>query len=156
MAQVNISQASRLAGKSRTTIHRKLKNGELSINNGLIDSSDLLRVFGTLVTSDGTVPPSVQRVTDEQITVQHSVQLEVLQAKFEALQRELSLKDEIIEEKDKRLALLEHKPNMSENLPPNSPPDTGSVYSENTDKDFKRERKKEGRLIKLGRFLFDE
>lgn len=48
MAQVNISQAAKLVGKSRTTIHRKINKGELSISNGLIDTSELIRVFGEL------------------------------------------------------------------------------------------------------------
>ena len=79
----------------------------------------------------------------------------MLQARFDALERELALKDEIIEEKDKRLALLEHKP-MTSKKPLDESAYTSSKPSDNSEKDFKRERKKEGRLVKLGRFLFDE
>ena len=51
MALVSISEASRLTKKSRTTVHRYISNGKLSIRtdeNGIkkIDTSELLRVFG--------------------------------------------------------------------------------------------------------------
>lgn len=53
MALLNISAAARATGKDRTTIHRKLKSGELSATVGpdgskLIDTSELERVFGAL------------------------------------------------------------------------------------------------------------
>jgi predicted DNA-binding transcriptional regulator AlpA len=34
MARVSISEAARLTGKSRTTLHRLIKTGELSTCNG--------------------------------------------------------------------------------------------------------------------------
>ena len=51
MARVSISEAARLTGKSRTTLHRLIKTGELSTCSGernvkTIDTSELLRVFG--------------------------------------------------------------------------------------------------------------
>lgn len=51
MALVSISEASRLTKKSRTTVHRYISNGKLSIctdENGIkkVDTSELLRVFG--------------------------------------------------------------------------------------------------------------
>lgn len=51
MALVSISEASRLTNKSRTTVHRYISKGKLSIctdENGVkkIDTSELLRVFG--------------------------------------------------------------------------------------------------------------
>lgn len=51
MALVSISEASRLTKKSRTTVHRYISSGKLSIctdKNGIkkIDTSELLRVFG--------------------------------------------------------------------------------------------------------------
>ncbi|WP_407224987.1 helix-turn-helix domain-containing protein [Enterobacter kobei] len=50
MALVSISEASRLTNKSRTTVHRYISKGKLSIctdENGVkkIDTSELLRVF---------------------------------------------------------------------------------------------------------------
>ena len=53
MAKVSISEAARLAGKSRTTLHRLIKTGELSTcagvrNSKMIDISELIRVFGDI------------------------------------------------------------------------------------------------------------
>ena len=57
MPKVNISQAAKMTGKTRTTIYKKIKRGELSAElgidgNRLIDTAELLRVFGDLVTPD--------------------------------------------------------------------------------------------------------
>ncbi|WP_241365366.1 DNA-binding protein [Klebsiella pneumoniae] len=51
MARVSISEAARLKGKSRTTLHRLLKAGDLSTCSGernakMVDTSELLRVLG--------------------------------------------------------------------------------------------------------------
>jgi len=135
MALVNISQAARMAGKSRMTVHRRIKNGELSIQNGLIDTSELLRVFGELVTHDKNVPKIKPDTASNT-----KVQFEVLQAKFEGLAKESALKDAIIESLREQVRLLEHKPASNESKP---------VEMDAT-------RKKEGRLIKFGRFLFDD
>lgn len=53
MAKVSISEAARLARKSRTTLHRLIKTGELSVSTGdrnakMIDISELSRVFPDL------------------------------------------------------------------------------------------------------------
>ncbi|WP_407250594.1 helix-turn-helix transcriptional regulator [Klebsiella pneumoniae] len=50
MARVSISEAARLTGKSRTTLHRLIKAGDLSTCSGernakMVDTSELLRVF---------------------------------------------------------------------------------------------------------------
>ena len=57
MPKINISQAAKMTGKTRTTIYKKIKSGELSAElgndgNRLIDTAELLRVFGDLVTPD--------------------------------------------------------------------------------------------------------
>ncbi len=49
MAKVSISEAARLTGKSRTTLHRLIKAGELSTCRGernakMLDTSELLGV----------------------------------------------------------------------------------------------------------------
>lgn len=58
MALLNISQAAKAAGKDRNTIKRYMKDGRLSSTRDgcdkvVIDSAELVRVFGALV-SDGT------------------------------------------------------------------------------------------------------
>ncbi len=50
MASVSISEAARLTCKSRTTLHRVIKAGDLStcsgeLNAKMVDTSELLRVF---------------------------------------------------------------------------------------------------------------
>jgi hypothetical protein len=63
---LSISEAARTVGRSRGTIHRYLKKGNLSstsddTGNIKIDTSELLRVFGELKTNGTahTAPPSV-------------------------------------------------------------------------------------------------
>ncbi len=68
MSKLNISQAAKAVGKSRPIIYKKIKNGELSIEEGaegekLIDTSELIRVFGELVTP-GTVSNDVNDLQD--------------------------------------------------------------------------------------------
>lgn len=68
MAKVSISEAARLTGKSRTTLHRLIKAGELSTcpgerNAKMLETSELLRVFGAFV------PVSVEQA-EEQVSGQ--------------------------------------------------------------------------------------
>lgn len=53
MAKVNLSKAAELVGKNRTTIWRHAKQGKISIERGrdgnpLVDTSELIRVYGEL------------------------------------------------------------------------------------------------------------
>ncbi|MDS1121104.1 helix-turn-helix domain-containing protein [Klebsiella pneumoniae] len=61
MARVSISEAARLTGKSRTTLHRLIKAGDLSTCSGernakMVDTSELLRVFGPFEQPKGEHP----------------------------------------------------------------------------------------------------
>jgi hypothetical protein len=62
--ELSISKASVTWGVSRTTIHKKIKTGQLSkLANGTIDTSEMIRVFGeTHVKVDST--PAVQVVSE--------------------------------------------------------------------------------------------
>jgi hypothetical protein len=62
--ELSISKASATWGVSRTTIHKKIKTGQLSkLANGTIDTSEMIRVFGEPnVKVDST--PSVQVVNE--------------------------------------------------------------------------------------------
>jgi hypothetical protein len=62
--ELSISKASATWGVSRTTIHKKIKTGQLSkLANGTIDTSEMIRVFGEPnVKVDST--PSVQLVSE--------------------------------------------------------------------------------------------
>lgn len=48
MALVSKSKAAILAGVSRTTIHRYVNNGKLSMTGDQVDTSELIRVFGSI------------------------------------------------------------------------------------------------------------
>ena len=59
MAQVSISEGARLAGVSRSTLNRHIKNGNISKNNDnagrpYVDTSELLRFYGKLSQKDRT------------------------------------------------------------------------------------------------------
>ena len=59
--ELSISKASVTWGVSRTTIHKKIKSGQLSkLANGTIDTSEMIRVFGEPhVKVDSTHPVQV-------------------------------------------------------------------------------------------------
>lgn len=75
MATVSISEAAKLAGIARSSLYKYyIKTGKLSLSqNGgkrpIIDTSELIRVFGSISsvdTLDNTVTPDrIQKVTDE-------------------------------------------------------------------------------------------
>ena len=63
MALVSVTEAARLTGKNRATIHRYIKQGKLSqvtdeTGTKKVDTSELLRVFGTLSATPATLPHS--------------------------------------------------------------------------------------------------
>lgn len=115
MAKISISEASRLTGKSRTTLHRLIKAGELSSCSGvrntkLLDTSELLRVFGTLSSAQsGQLGEQVTAqsftgdiVQPEQVNQQLAQEVEHLRALVTAQQSHIdSLKQAML--------LLEHK-----------------------------------------------
>ena len=115
MAKISISEASRLTGKSRTTLHRLIKAGELSSSSGmkntkLLDTSELLRVFGTL-------SPVQPAQLDEQVTGQHftgkGVQPEEvnqqLTQEVEHLRALVTAQQSHIDSLKQAMLLLEHK-----------------------------------------------
>jgi hypothetical protein len=86
MALVSKSKAAKLAGVSRTTIHRYVNDGKLSMTGDMVDTSELMRVFGSLHagtseqsstgvqvnTSEHDVTPEVQGVLHRQISMLES------------------------------------------------------------------------------------
>lgn len=70
MAKVGVSEAARLAQTSRTDLYRKMKSGNLSFSTDekgdrRIDTEELFRVYGKLVTQD------TQHVASEPATMTH-------------------------------------------------------------------------------------
>ena len=86
---VSKSEAARLAGVSRQTIHRKVSQGELSATDGMIDTSELIRVFGEIrdadsVTDDASQPVKRPSRGNSNVQVQ-------LQARVDTLETELAV-----------------------------------------------------------------
>lgn len=125
---VSISEAARLAGKSRTTLYRMMNDGELSSVTGDdgqpgIDVSELLRVFPGVRVQVGVqnerppVTPSEQSVTPQMNSL-NSPLYRSMQAHIEVLER-------LLAEKDQRIMLLEDmragRPTEAVQPPPAAP-----------------------------------
>jgi hypothetical protein len=98
MAIVSISEAARLTGKSRTTIQRQIRAGKLSKctdSSGMegIDTSELLRVFGSFVAPAHVHDANKQTIHHEAANTASTVHLET----------EINLLKKLLEEKDKRI-----------------------------------------------------
>lgn len=115
MAKVSISEAARLTGKSRTTLHRLIKTGELSTcsgvrNSKMIDVSELIRVFGDI--SSPVQKQSKEQVTEQRVTVPASADGQVissLKQEVEHLRTLVSAQESHIDSLKQSLQLLEHK-----------------------------------------------
>ncbi|HEM8308183.1 DNA-binding protein [Providencia rettgeri] len=92
MALVSISEAARLTGKARSTLHKYIKQGKLSTttdqNTGSksIETSELIRVFGIISNSTTTYSDSVTHVSKQQQETPNDTQL--LQTKLQLLEQE--------------------------------------------------------------------
>lgn len=108
MALVSVSQAARLAGVSRQHLYRKFINtGEVSVSKGLkgeplIDTSELLRVFGELHGDSHCDGAALQEATHEKHTGDSGL-LSELQAKLQLVEAENRALRERIDDKDKHL-----------------------------------------------------
>ena len=105
MAIVSISEAAKLVGRSRRTLQRHVADGKLSkvtdATHGMgIDTSELMRVYGTLIIDDMThdEPKEVsQHDTSEKDTeIQH-------------LKEIIAMQKDHIESLKSAMLLLEHK-----------------------------------------------
>lgn len=92
MALVSISEAARLTGKARSTLHKYIKQGKLSTttdqNTGKknIETSELIRVFGNISNLSATTSDRVTSVSKLQQETQNDTQS--LQAKLQLLEQE--------------------------------------------------------------------
>ncbi len=125
MAKVSISEAARLTGKSRTTLHRLIKAGELSTCSGsrnakMIDISELIRVFGDISTPAREQPyeqPFEQHVAVTPASHEHVVNS--LKQEVEHLRTLVSAQESHIDSLKQSLQLLEHKKDAQQpSLPP--------------------------------------
>ncbi|PHM33611.1 entry exclusion protein 1 [Xenorhabdus mauleonii] len=99
MALVSISEAARLTGKARSTLHKYIKKGKLSTttvpnkNDKAIDTSELIRVFGVLKATHGDTVTDVVKI--QQTTQQNTPKIQEIQKKLQLLEQEnLHLKAE--------------------------------------------------------------
>ncbi|MFK3882491.1 helix-turn-helix domain-containing protein [Pantoea agglomerans] len=124
MAKVSISEAARLTGKSRTTLHRLIKAGELSTCSGvrnakMVDISELIRVFGDI--SKPVQEQPFEQVPEQRVTVAPAPSEQMvssLKQEVEHLRTLVSAQESHIDSLKQSLLLLEHKKDMQQPLPP--------------------------------------
>lgn len=123
MAKVSISEAARLTGKSRTTLHRLIKTGELSTcagvrNSKMIDISELIRVFGDI--SSTVVEQPAEQVSEQSVTVPGTANEQLvysLKQEVEHLRTLVSAQESHIDSLKQSLHLLEHKKDVGQPVP---------------------------------------
>lgn len=109
MALVSISEAARLAGISRTHLYKKyLAEGILSKTqdeqgNSVIDTAEILRVFGKLH-GDNSVTDEVNIPLHEELQAENSV----LKAKIEMMERLLEEREARINDLKDSIKLIGH------------------------------------------------
>lgn len=108
MAQVSISEAAKLTGKSRRTIQRYVATGKLSMSQSgttgkSIDTSELIRVFGTIKQVDVTAS-----ATDDDVTMSHHDTLNNDKKELEnqLLQQQVALLKQRLEDKESHIESL--------------------------------------------------
>ena len=89
MSRINISQASKKFNVSRNTLYKYIKSGKLTKDaEGLVDTVDLIRLFGSHVTSQ---QQSTQSDTaDEHEIAQYQHREQLLQKQVEQLQLQIA------------------------------------------------------------------
>ncbi|MGC6101287.1 helix-turn-helix domain-containing protein [Enterobacter quasiroggenkampii] len=120
MAKVSISEAARLTGKSRTTLHRLIKTGELSTCHGernarMLDTSELLRVFGSLAKTEAV--QGVEQVAEQSVTASQTENEQVIRSlkqEVEHLRTLVSAQGSHIDSLKQAMQLLEHKKTSSD------------------------------------------
>ena len=115
MAKISISEAARLTGKSRTTLHRLIKTGELSTCHGarnarMVDISELIRVFGPLEHRPSEqFAAQVSEHSDTGVSAQTELVIAQLRQEVEHLKTLVSAKDSHIDSLKQAMLLIEHK-----------------------------------------------
>ena len=115
MAKVSISEAARLTGKSRTTLHRLIKTGELSTCHGarnarMVDVSELIRVFGPLeYRPSEQVAALVSEHSGTGVSAQSEQVIAQLRQEVEHLKTLVSAKDSHIDSLRQAMLLIEHR-----------------------------------------------
>lgn len=152
MPIVSISEAARLTGKSRQTLHRHIVTGKLSKcntekNETGIDTSELLRVYGSIKSysvtdvkneqmlhhATGNVTHTVTKDSQQNDTIQHlEKELAILKVKLDSQERIINAKQETIDNLKTALKLLEYRQSSQENNVSASQENTSNVKIKNT------------------------
>jgi len=128
MAQVSISEAARLTGKSRRTIQRYVATGKLSLSHNdttekNIDISELIRVFGEIKKDVVTPEDTIKKVILSHHVTHNDdsskLENELLKKEIEFLKQRLEDKDAHIDSLKNAMLLIESKlPATPELQPP--------------------------------------
>ena len=110
MAKISISEAARLTGKNRTTLHRHIKSGKLSKfldndNAPLLDTSELMRVYPTF-----KAPVAVQQVAgvlqsnnkQQLATGDATAEIELLKLKLQHAEEKIAIEEGRRHESERR------------------------------------------------------
>ena len=110
MAKISISEAARLTGKNRTTLHRHIKSGKLSKfldndNAPLLDTSELMRVYPTF-----KAPVAVQEVAgvlqsnskQQLATGDATAEIELLKLKLQHAEEKIAIEEGRRHESERR------------------------------------------------------
>lgn len=120
MAAIGLSEAARLTGKPRSTIHRAMKDGRLSFTVGpggarLIDPAELERVYPIRPPrNNATDAPAVPSNTSQQPSI--VAQLEAERAKAAGLEALVAAHESTIDDLRKRLDRAEEERRQAQAL----------------------------------------
>lgn len=135
---VSISEAARLSGKNRRTLHRHIEAGRLSVSHDAagapqVQIVELLRVYGSLKQPQMSQPATgsaseavSQQTTPEVETLPHVPQGEALEVvtlrhEVQKLQALLEAKDQHIASLDRALLAIEHTTKTAPPVPAPAP-----------------------------------
>jgi len=125
MALVIITQAAKLAGISKQTLYRHVKAGKVSRrSDGLIDTAELVRVYGELRQVDA----STSNKTPRPLLPTENNERDALRGHIDTLQKDLiEIKKQMeqqrmdsIERERRLMALIEHKADTSQTVTPST------------------------------------
>ncbi len=120
MALVSISEAARLTGKARSTLHKYIKQGKLSTTtnqntgNKSIETSELIRVFGKIsnlstTESDSVIPVSKLQQETPSTTQPLQIKLQLLEQENAHLKAEKELLSKNLDDIRQAMLLIESK-----------------------------------------------
>ncbi|EMG0348676.1 DNA-binding protein [Salmonella enterica] len=118
MALVTISEAARLTGKARSTLHKYIKQGKLSTTTDSetgtkkVDTSELLRVFGSIKATgaDMVTPVAKLQQTTLDETPALQVKLQLLEQENAHLKTEKALLEKNLDDVRQAMLLIESRP----------------------------------------------